>query len=145
MTGSDFFGAGGHPGDHLGDLLSAMADGELTAADRRAAEAHLATCWQCRTEHEGVIRAQQLVAGLPLLEPPAAVWALMRARSLRRWPIAWAGVAAAAAAMFGLAAVPNHHRVTPPLTTYVQVHAASASQEPVSGLAPVAVPVSLAP
>jgi anti-sigma factor RsiW len=33
---------------HLGDLLSALVDGELSGADRDRASAHLAHCEQCR-------------------------------------------------------------------------------------------------
>jgi anti-sigma factor RsiW len=35
---------------HLGDLLSALVDGELNGAERDRAYAHLAGCEQCRTE-----------------------------------------------------------------------------------------------
>lgn len=36
--------------NHLGDLLSALIDGELTGADLDRANAHLAACAVCRTE-----------------------------------------------------------------------------------------------
>jgi anti-sigma factor RsiW len=36
--------------NHLGDLLSALIDGELTGADLDRANAHLASCTGCRTE-----------------------------------------------------------------------------------------------
>jgi len=36
--------------NHLGDLLSALIDGELTGADLDRANAHLAACPDCRTE-----------------------------------------------------------------------------------------------
>jgi anti-sigma factor RsiW len=35
---------------HLGDLLSALVDGELSGTDRDRASAHLARCEQCRDE-----------------------------------------------------------------------------------------------
>jgi anti-sigma factor RsiW len=35
---------------HLGDLLSALVDGELSGAERDRAYAHLAGCTQCRAE-----------------------------------------------------------------------------------------------
>ena len=35
---------------HLGDRLSALVDGELDAAERDRAHAHLASCEQCRAE-----------------------------------------------------------------------------------------------
>jgi predicted anti-sigma-YlaC factor YlaD len=132
-------------GPHLGDLLSALADGELTRADVLRAEDHLAGCPACRAERDATLRMHELVAGLPLIDPPASVWALMLPSARRRWPVAWAGAAAAAAALVVLSASPSHHRVTPPLATYVQVHAASSGQDPVSGLAPMAIPVSLTP
>jgi anti-sigma factor RsiW len=36
--------------NHLGDLLSALIDGELTGTDLDRANAHLAACAQCQTE-----------------------------------------------------------------------------------------------
>jgi anti-sigma factor RsiW len=36
--------------NHLGELLSALIDGELTGADLDRANAHLAACADCRTE-----------------------------------------------------------------------------------------------
>jgi len=36
--------------NHLGDLLSALIDGELTGTDLDRANAHLAACAECRTE-----------------------------------------------------------------------------------------------
>ena len=58
---------------HLGDRLSALVDGELGAAERDRAHAHLASCEQCRAE-AAELRALKrklrgLTAGAPAKRP----------------------------------------------------------------------------
>jgi anti-sigma factor RsiW len=140
------------PNGHLGDFLSALVDGELTDPIRRAADQHLAGCRACRAELDATARMHQLVAGLPMLAVPAPVWAAMMAPStsgapgapLRRpRPMVWAGAAAAVIGLGLLVASPPSHRVTPPMTHFVQVHTVSQSGDPVTQLAPAAVPAFL--
>lgn len=59
------------PAAHLGDVVAAYLDGELDAADRAAAEAHLAACSACAAELEGEGVARSLVRALGPIEPPA--------------------------------------------------------------------------
>ena len=147
--------------EHLGDRLSAMLDGEVTPAERGEAEAHLSACAQCRSELEGTAAARQLVRALPVLDPPfgliervllghtdegSSVPQRAAVRSRPRRPV-WLAGAAAAAALAVLAVAPRHaSQVQPPVAHFVDAHAtATPGADPISGLAPVAVPVSFSP
>jgi anti-sigma factor RsiW len=130
-------------GDHLGDFLSAMVDGELTECQRRTADEHLARCPACRAELDMTARIHRLVAGLPVLAVPAPVWARMTAGGRRPRSLVWAGAAAAVIGLSLLATSAPNPRVTPPITRFVQVHAVSSGSDPVTQLAPAAVPASL--
>jgi anti-sigma factor RsiW len=54
---------------HLGEQISALVDGELTGAELDRANAHLATCEQCRAE---AAELRQLKRDLRALAAPAA-------------------------------------------------------------------------
>ncbi len=129
---------------HLGDLLSALVDGELTSAATAAAHAHVQGCADCAHELTLASEARQLVRSLPPVEPPAAFYPWLLAGRRRRRAIA----AVAAASLAGLAIVglrvPQQTSVTPPVNQLVEDHAATASVagDPVSELVPVGVPVS---
>ena len=131
------------PGGHLADLLSALVDGELTEPERVAAERHLEGCRECRAEYRLVARAHDLVAGLPVLAVPPPVWATVTAAGRRRpRPVVWLSACAAAAGIAVLAAAPPRHHVTPQVARLVDVHAVSSGNDPVTQLAPAAVPTS---
>src|SRR4051794_38035441 len=149
---------------HLGDLLSALLDGELEYGEAAGARAHLQGCPFCRAELEATATTRALVRGLPMIDPPAGliegvllqpanVIPLGAARDrgavhrrLAR-PLAALGGVAAAAAVIVLSLSPRPpHTATPPVSTFVDAHAgASSNGDPVSGLAPVAVPASFSP
>jgi predicted anti-sigma-YlaC factor YlaD len=133
--------------DHLGEVLSALLDNELTAEEAARAEEHLAGCAQCRAERDQLAQARQAVRDLPVLDLPPPLWVqVMRSRRRTARPVAWVGAAAAAVALIGLAAVPTQqHHVTPQMAHLVQVHAASSGAEPVTGLAPATVNATFAP
>lgn len=59
------------PAGHDGDQLSALLDGELSAAEVAEIRAHLATCPPCAAELEAVDAARSVLRGLPPVEPPA--------------------------------------------------------------------------
>jgi anti-sigma factor RsiW len=62
------------PAEHLDDLLSGYADGELSPDEANLVEEHLATCEECRTtvEEERALRAR--LRSLPLLDPPFGLY-----------------------------------------------------------------------
>ena len=155
---------------HLGERISALLDGELAPPEVAAAQDHLAECATCRAEHDATAAVRSRVRALPAMEPPAGfidglvahaatatdlptataatvtpitiTTATARRRGRRR-PV-WAAGAAAAAALVALSIAPRHPRaVQPRVATFVDAHVtASPGADPLSGLAPVAIPVS---
>jgi anti-sigma factor RsiW len=145
---------------HLGDLLSALLDGELEYSEAAGARAHLQGCPFCRAELDATAATRALVRALPMVDPPpgliddvlsrpAAVVPIAAARTHARGtrPLAALAGVAAAAALVVLSLSPRPPRTaTPPVSTFVDAHATSSSDsDPVSGLAPVAVPASFSP
>ncbi|MCA1691871.1 MAG: zf-HC2 domain-containing protein, partial [Actinobacteria bacterium] len=99
---------------HLGDLLSALLDRELSPAEEVAARRHLETCAFCTTELSEVETARSWVRGLPAVDPPfgflerltldAGRLGLPRSSTRRRVGVAaLAASAAAGVALLGLA------------------------------------------
>ena len=138
---------------HLGDVISALLDGELPPQAQAAAEAHLASCMACAAEFQATASIRAVVRALPPVDPPfGLIERMILADSMtaapsparRRRPPLWVAGAAAAVSLGILAAIPRHDRtVQPPVSTFVDAHAtATPGADPVSGLAPVAVPVS---
>lgn len=146
-------------GDHLGDLLSGLIDGELDPAQTATAQAHVARCRSCAVELDDVTTARALVRGLPELDPPFGFYERIRlddrrgaaARPAfvgaswtpRRVAVAAFGSAAAAVVLLGLAP-PRDTPVRPPVNSLVEAHATGASfgSDPLSRLAPIGVPVT---
>ena len=133
-------------GLHLGDLLSALLDGELAPGQAEGARAHAATCPMCASELEAVGGARGWVRGLPPVDPPFGLYERML-RSWHRWArTGVAALAAGAAVSIGLVALssPREAPVSPPVARLVDAHAATASLagDPLSQLVPAATPVS---
>ncbi|MGH9224339.1 MAG: anti-sigma factor family protein [Acidimicrobiales bacterium] len=153
------------PGDHLGDALSGLLDGELPTGAEAAARRHLTACHDCALELEAVQTARAWVRNLPPVEPPFGFYERLLledrgpapVRSLWPWP--WPGAmsrrrvpafaaftasAAAAVTLLGFAS-PSESPVSPPVNRLVEAHATGASvgSDPLSGLAPLGVPVSV--
>ena len=140
---------GGMPpgsGPHLEDALSAYLDDELAPAARREAEAHLAGCAECRDELDDVAAARQAIrilpvhgAPRPLVDRPPVPALASRRRAV--WAVA-AAVAAAVAVV-----LPLEPEVAPSLPSLADSHAARASisGDPLTQLAPIAVPVRFGP
>ena len=122
-------------GPHLGDELSALLDGELSADEAAAVGAHLSECAFCTTELAAFQRTRALVRELPALDPPHPRVAAQR----RRAPALAA--AAAAVALLLLHFTPVDHAVEPKVATLVEVHATSGVNRDPTQLAPAAVPV----
>ena len=104
--------------DHLGELLSAHLDGELTADETSAAEAHLAECDACRAELAATRDVRATLRAAPAVDPPFGFYArVVRKRARPRWvTMASAGAAAAAwIAVVGFAVSPPTTEVVPPV------------------------------
>ena len=56
---------------HLGDVVSAYLDGQLSASDRYRAESHLAGCDRCRDQLTDMMFVRARLRALPILELPA--------------------------------------------------------------------------
>ena len=85
---------------HLGELLSAHLDGELSLGEARLVAGHLEVCGQCRVEFDDLAGARAAVRSLPSLELPESVTVSIPptvSRSVRR--VSTTRVAAAAAVM----------------------------------------------
>ncbi|MGH8928886.1 MAG: anti-sigma factor family protein [Acidimicrobiia bacterium] len=89
-----------YPG-HLGELVSAYLDGELSVRERSQAEAHLAGCDFCRDELNDMMVVRARLRALPMHEAPAELTGRVpTADPLYRRPRFLVGAAAAAVALF---------------------------------------------
>lgn len=61
--------------------LSAYLDQELSPSEMRAVAAHIAECPACREELAALRGIKDLLGRLPEVEPPAGMWAAVRART----------------------------------------------------------------
>lgn len=128
---------------HPGDALSALADGQLPDDEADAARAHVAGCLSCAAELAATERMRDLVRGLAPVEPRRPLVALPQVSRTSRWAGA-AAVAAAAVSLVALSGVEHEPGTTPQVASLVQVHATSpVNADPVSQVAPAAIPVSL--
>lgn len=140
---------GGSPpgsGPHLEDALSAYLDDELAPAARREAEAHLAGCAACREELDEVAAARTMIRIMPVHAAPRPLLGpVPRPASASRRRAVWALVAAAAAAAAFV--TPREPEIAPSLPSLAGSHAARASitGDPLTQLAPIAVPVRFGP
>lgn len=93
---------------HLGDDLSALLDGELSAEQEAAARTHLAGCASCRDELAAVEDARQMLRSLPFIDPPAGFLDgfIGRRHRRRRVAVAAAGFASVATMITLVAAGP---------------------------------------
>ena len=136
-------------GAHLDDVLSAYLDDELAPAARREADTHLASCSDCRAELTDVASARHAVRILPVRATARPLvdsdWEPALVSGRRRARAAWALAAAVAAAVAMV--LPQEPEVAPSLPSLAGSHAARASitGDPLSQLAPIAVPVRFGP
>lgn len=141
---------------HLGDVLSALLDGELPRPHEEAARAHLAACPACADELAAVEQARAWLRGLPAVDPPFGFYErilldgpervaafTVRPSLRRRAGMSALGAAAAAVTVLGVGS-PSPRPVSPAVPRLVEAHATSASvgADLLSKLAPVGVPVS---
>ena len=138
---------------HLGDVLSALLDGELAGPYEDAARAHVAACAACAAELAAVGQARAWVRALPPVPVPFGFYervlldgrrppVLSGATVRRRVGVAAVGVAAAAVTVLGVGG-PSRTPAAP-TGQFVVAHAAPASvhTDLLSKLTPVGVPVS---
>jgi anti-sigma factor RsiW len=145
--------------DELGELLSALLDGELTPSERARVDAHLDAHPGARADLEALSATRALLRGLPWAEPPTGALAAIadavarsgvadvryahaaNAKTARR-AAAWIAAAAAAAAIAtGLTLPSRQHPVTPAVGDLARTHGADTSDGAVPALASFAVPV----
>jgi anti-sigma factor RsiW len=155
------------------DLLSAYVDGEITEAERAAVEARVASDAAWQHILADVVAARDAVRALPDREPPTGFWLRVLTRvaeeaeqdraaiaaagavvpitrpAPRRVP-RWGAISAAVVAVVAgvaLAMPQRNHAVSPKIATLTNQHAAASSSgsDPITNLAPAAVPVGLTP
>ena len=125
---------------HPGDLLSAYADGELSATERATIDDHLVTCPSCRQELVATTEAKSWVTSLPEVLPPFGFYERMlldpaggRARR-RTWAtrIGVVGLAATASIWLGVLALSGldgrRPSGVPALNSLVSLHDQSSHQ-----------------
>lgn len=133
------------PDEHLGEAISALADGELAPREAGAAHEHLARCPVCAGELAATVEVRSLVRSLPVLEPRRVLRAVPAEPPSRRW-VARSAAAAAAVAVLLLAAGVREEPPADPMAQLVRAHTTSlVNADPVSQVAPAAIPVSFDP
>lgn len=108
--------------EHPDELLAGYVDDTASTEERRAVEAHLTSCAQCREELALARMARSTLMTLPELEAPGLAakgleelvadelaerrTARQEATQRRRWQVSWAALAGVAAVLVALAVVP---------------------------------------
>lgn len=123
----------GADGPHLGDVLSALVDGELTSAEEAEARRHIDLCPECTDELAATRTTADLVRNLPAVDPRFGFFErLLRPsfgsgssdRRRVRVAVSVASAAAVVALVVGLAANLSGTEVTPAVDDMVEVHEA---------------------
>jgi Putative zinc-finger len=114
------------PLDHPDELLVGYVDGSASAEERRAVDAHLVSCSQCREELALATKARTALGSLPELEAPglaaggieglraadarddlaARREAKREGRRARQWQASWVALGGVAAVLVFLAVLP---------------------------------------
>lgn len=117
---------------HAGDLLSAFADGQLPADERRPVEAHLLDCRLCRDELAVITDMRQRVRSLPeVVVPPGTYELEADVIPIRRKRRPLVAAVAAVALVVGFAVSVNGNQTVPlELNEVVDQHVARASVDP---------------
>ena len=147
---------------HPEDALSALLDGELSAAEAAVVRAHVVSCADCSAELDAVREARAALRSLPAIEPPAGFFESLladglpepasRAQPARVVPMRSAMASAAAAVAAGLLLVVGFgghdaSAVSPEVSGAVERHAAtlSAVSASLGGPNPIVAPGEVTP
>ena len=148
---------------HLGRSLTALVDGELSAAERDRVHAHLARCATCRAEAKELRELKRRMRGLAdlaagdeltqrliAIRGPGGPGPLRgRPRRARRHRVGYVALGVASCVVTGLGVTAFSvgggqpapgPRVTPPVEIYSVEHALTTGQIPVGGTSVVPVP-----
>ena len=129
---------------HLGDLLSALADGQLSAAEADAARSHVDACPVCAAELDATIRTRALVRALEPVEPRRPLVAVPPTPGRLGRMAGVVATAAAAVSLLVLSGLEEETRSVPQVANLVQVHAtAPVNADPMGQLVPAVIPLSL--
>jgi len=119
---------------HLDDVISAYADGELSAVERAEADAHLSSCPTCQDELAATRQAKQWVSGLPAVPAPFGFYERLLLDGRKppnphpRWPVRLGAISLAATASiwFGVIGLTgmggSKPGVLPGLSSFVNRH-----------------------
>lgn len=129
---------------HLGDLISALVDGQLGPDEEAAALGHLASCPACGADLQAISTVRAMVRSLGPVEPPRPLVAEPPVRRRPSWASGLAAAAAASVALLLLSGVEQQNTGVPQVAQLVQVHSTSpVNVDPMSQLAPAVLPASL--
>lgn len=131
------------PDGHLGELLSAYLDGELSTAEQRQVSDHVVSCAQCRGELHDLDRARIAIRSLPGVDTGqlAQIPAPPTSRR-RRLAVAGSVGIAAAVALFVALSLGGDPEPAFSLDDLGNHHIARASAEPGFAVFPPAIEVS---
>lgn len=104
--------------DHLGDLLSAHLDGELTAEETATLDAHLAGCAECQAELDATRVVRSRLRAAQPVDPPFGFYERMLSKRRSTRLTSWSSAAAAAAVwvfVLGFGTTLPHTEVAPPV------------------------------
>jgi hypothetical protein len=114
--------------EHIGDLLSAYVDGQLTRSEVKKVETHLEVCDQCRDELKLITNSQTLLSQMPMLDAPRGFFVPGYKSFIKaRWVLSFAAGAAVAAVIIGTVALPTSIRDRVKAQQLLDIHAISAT------------------
>jgi anti-sigma factor RsiW len=98
----------------MGDLLSALLDGELEPASAEVAREHIAACPACEAELAATTATREVLRRLPSLDAPEGMIRQFRRRESMQRSLSWLAASAAAVAVFAFVASPQPDGATAP-------------------------------
>jgi hypothetical protein len=99
---------------HMGDLLSALLDGELEPASAAVAREHIAVCPACQAELAATMATRDALRRLPAVDAPDGMIRQFRRRESMQRSLSWFAASAAAVAVFAFVVSPQPDGATAP-------------------------------